>query len=460
MSRKIDAVLDKLEKVGGLSSDGRAWLVAACDPFHDTDLVLAGYPDVTSASTVVQLVKKQFQIAVPTSGRGSVTSGANWDCSITLFPTSHYISAATTANFNPANGTLSGQSTCSVSAGGLTVSAGPQGNALWPTTALPDPLSTFSGVGCPEYCKGNARVIGMGFEVVNTTAAINRQGQVTAWRMPNIDTTIGCTLPVATTPPSAFDLNVTLQRFPPPLLADAMLLYGSRSWGAEEGAYVVSRLTSTDNGMGQPTTKGLCYSPDDIDASANTVIKLYSYGTPGSPGQAYLDAPFDISGVHFTGLSYATTLTVNVRWLIERMPGPKETDLVVLATPSPTYDPLAFDLYTRCMRDMPPGVMLKENPLGEWFKSALSSAADFLPVIGNALNNALPGAGAVGGALGQLARGISQAIPGKAPPQAQTLPGSASGGASGGSAAPTSSGLKRLGLKKRKKVAVRAKKSS
>jgi hypothetical protein len=90
MSRKIHSLLDKLERSNQLTQDGRNWLIAACDPFHDTDLALSGYPDVTSASTVVQLVKKQIVISAP----GSLTAGANWDVNIVQWPTIGAISGA------------------------------------------------------------------------------------------------------------------------------------------------------------------------------------------------------------------------------------------------------------------------------------------------------------------------------------------------------------------------------
>jgi hypothetical protein len=120
--------------------------------------------------------------------------------------------------------------------------------------------------------------------------------------------------------------------------------------------------------------------------------------------------PFDTSGVHFTGLSYTTTLTVNVRWLIERIPGPNEADLVVLATPSASYDSLALELYTRCVNDMPPGVMLSENPLGEWFRDALSKVSDWAPKVGNALGTFIPGASIIGNGVGMAAGAAKKMI--------------------------------------------------
>lgn len=442
-------MLDRMEKTTGLTTDGRDWLIAAVDPFHDRDLSLAGYPDLTTAATVVQLVKKSIQITVPTSGNGTVTSGANWDCSICLFPSSSQNSVSAYGTMtNAAAYTPTG--TRVVFAGGLCVASGPQGASLWPSASDNAPAATYTGLGWNEYARGNVRVIGMGFEVVNTTANINKQGQVTAWRMPNINTPMSCYTNSGTTPNVAVPGPFNLSRFPPATLADAQLLFGSRSWAAEEGAYVVSRQTDTTNPMVQPTTVQTVYTGSDMDAANTGSVVLFSAAIPNQPYTRIAFSNFDLSGVHFTGLSNATSMTVNVRWLIERMPGPQEMDLVVLATPSAPYDAVALELYTRCLRDMPPGVMLKENPLGEWFRQALSSAADFLPTLGAALNNALPGAGAIGGSLGTLAKTVANMIkPKEENPQGQKLLGSASDLSKGDR--PVAKNLARLGIKAGKK---------
>jgi hypothetical protein len=270
----------------------------------------------------------------------------------------------------------------------------------------------------------------MGFEVINTTSELNKQGQVLVWRMPNILTPQLIQQSIATVPPVTYSTLNLQSRFPPATIGDAELLYGSRSWAAKEGAYVISRLTDTTNHLSQPSWQGIVISPFDVDPNATTPYAYFSSTGASSfhtPPQVVSD--YDISGCHFTGLSFTTTLTVNVRWIIERMPGTQESDLVVLATPSAPYDPLALELYTQCMRDMPPGVMLSENPLGEWFRAALSKVADFAPLVGTALNTLVPGAGGVGAALGTASRTISNLLPTQTKEQEiepKTMPSSSS----------------------------------
>jgi len=425
-SRSIDGILSALERNSSLSSDGRAWLIAACDPFHDTDITLAGYPDVNTSATVVQLIKKQLQVTVPST----VTSPNNWDASIVLFPTMATVDYGILNNTDNLGKVIGSTAANAFNAGGLVVNAGPQGSVLWPnaqnTQISASVTSQFLDVS--EFIKGSARVIAMGFEVVNTTADINKQGQVTAFRLPSNRTDTQLYVPLiggASPPTSVVACPGVLNRFPPGTLGDAQLIFGSRSWAAREGSYTVCRQNSADNPLTYPDFIPDYYTPFDIGYN-NTLppIPTGAVYTPnfldGINGQKPVDihAPFDLSGTHYTGLSYQTTLTVNVRWLIERSPGPNEPDLVVLATPSSASDPLALELYTHCMMKMPPGVMLSENPLGEWFRNALSTVATWAPKIGNVLGNVIPGAQVVGQAVGKGAGVARNLIPiGKKLPQ-------------------------------------------
>lgn len=419
-TRKIDNLLDGLERQNLLTPEGRAWLIAACDPFHDEDFRLEGYPDIMTSSTVVQLVKKSFQVTVPTTGAGAVVSPNNWDCSIALYP--HM--ATQTLNISTvsdATGTINaaGSATNGNTVGGIGISAGPQGNVLWPNASTVNPSATTTGIDCSDYLKGAERIIGMAFEVINTTSDLNKQGQVTAWRQPTLwsDTSLYIIPPVVVAG-SFSEQSGYCNRFPPGTLADAQLLYGSRSWAAAEGAYVVARQSSMDNPIHQPSLSRILYSNTDSTYNAGQVF--YSRGAlSGNTMPSDIRCPFDISGVHFTGLSFTTTLTVNVRWIVERCPSQNETDLVVMATPSAPYDSLALELYCHCLRQMPPGVMLKENPLGEWFRAAISKVANSIPkvlqgvstvapIAGSLLNTFVPGAGIAGTLVGNAAGELKQ----------------------------------------------------
>jgi len=384
-------ILDKLVKQTSLTQDGRNWAVSALDPFHDKDLTLSGYPDIASGSTVVQLVKLSLNVSAPTT----VTT-STWDCSINLYNNS--ICNPNATQF--INGTSTSSGATNLIFGGLSAVGGNTGAQLLPSSAgTYDSTARSVGFTSPlNYVKGCCRVIGMGFEVVNTTAELYKQGQVTVYRQTDSPQLEHSYTTEGNLTGAYYNNIINSHRLPPGNLGDAMLLYGSRSWEAGEGCYVVSRLNNTNNPFHMPSRVIQGYTPNDVPAATGNVTQ-YFYG-PGPFGLGTnnfdLDFPFDISGAWFSGLSLSTTLQINVRWIIERMPGPQESDLVVLAQPASCYDALALELYSQAICGMPPGVRLSENPLGEWFRSALRNIVKYAPKVGEHLDSFVPGAKLLG----------------------------------------------------------------
>lgn len=451
MSEKI---LQNLVRQTSLTEDGKNWLVNAIDPFHDTDLVMSGYPDAMTTATVVQLVKTQLTIAAPASAGSS-----NWDAVVSLFPTAANAQVLfRTAMVGTTLGTY-GAVTAPLVTGGLVCTAGPAGAVLYPssTGSTVNAGATSSYASPAAFTKGQYRIIGAGFEVVNSTAPINQQGQCTVWRMPSVP--FNSVVYPNSTP--FYPCPYTGSRLPPGTLGEAMSLYGSRSWHAKEGCYVVARQNSAVNNCTSAYYQNILYSDTDFTTLAGAPGAALAYNLYGNhyataPWISLCDkiSPFDLSGATFTGLSNATTLTINVRWLIERVPSPQEPDLVCLATPSSCYDPIALELMTQAMCLAPPGVMLSENPLGEWFKTALRMVADYAPKIGASLSAAgVPFAGTAGHIAGGLAQGTQLILKEKKkrenhkPP----LPGSSSSGETRGKASPSKQTNKSPGHKSPKK---------
>jgi len=412
MSRRINQLLDSLERSSTLSEDGRAWLIAAVDPFHDADLKLAGYPSLATGGSIVQLVKQQLQLSVPLAGNGIVTAGQNWDCSIVMFPNLNNTQIQSSSAVNIFGALSPGVTTNGISQGGITVSAAPQGVQLWPTATFNSGSVsvTNSSLNVLPYIKGPSRVIAMGFEVVNTTAPLTKQGQVTCWRQPVDFTPSQYSGTVATTPAVVSNITFLNTKYPPATLATAMLLDGSLSWDAAEGAYVVGRQNESSNPPKMPSFQRLAYVLGDLASGVNDTIHTSSFinGTPLELSDLY--CPFDQSGAYFTGLSYTTTLTINYRVYIERFPSSLEPDLVVLATPTCILDELALEIYMHALTKMPPGCMLKENPLGEWFTKALTQVAEWAPKIGMGLAGVHPAAPMIGNLVGKLSNKVAKKV--------------------------------------------------
>jgi len=52
--------------------------------------------------------------------------------------------------------------------------------------------------------------------------------------------------------------------------------------------------------------------------------------------------------------------------------------LVVLARPSPTYDPKALQFISETVRHLPPGVKVGDNDTGSWFADLIQTGADYI----------------------------------------------------------------------------------
>jgi hypothetical protein len=224
---------------------------------------------------------------------------------------------------------------------------------------------------------------------------------------------MGVTLNVGATDEKVRAMSFPVGVLPPSTQASASLFPNSKTWNATEGVYLVAAMNNTENpyftptpgisGMISPTSAvamedgvgWVGYLPrlragelaDNLDYSACTTVW-----------------PWDVSGCVFSGLNEFSTLQVTVRYYIERHPSIAEPDLLVLArTPCP-YDPTVQEIYARAMHELPVGVPVGMNPLGEWFNEVLDAVATWAPQVGSALGNIIPGASMVGNAFGMGAK--------------------------------------------------------
>lgn len=395
MSARTDRILDKAVTTGTLSSSGKDFLVAALDPFHDSQLKdLQGWPDLETTSSVVRLIKQTINI--------STNQGTNpWDCYIDLFPWLNRL------NFTHTNSTFGGRvdntvlydpATTPVNYGGLTVSGVASGATVdWST--LNDRIN---GLSLPnEFAEGTFRIVGIGFEVTNTTAELYKQGQALVYRQPN-----------PSPKPCAFKFHsndgagivdrgtytCVEYNVPPSNAAQTMLLPGTRSWAAEEGCYVVGTFVGQDNppvavnytcpvmqffsGNSDTAFNQPAVPAAPITNASNLIIPLPLAPTIKSrvvnAAQPTLLMPIHMCGARFIGLSPQTTLAVTLNMYVESFPTVAEEGILVLATPSAQYDPVALEIFSHALTYLPVGVPVAENGLGEWFKKAMQFANDYI----------------------------------------------------------------------------------
>jgi len=421
---KSERVLEKIGARLGITEEGKKWVIAAVDPWHDTPINVRGFPDTNEAASVVQVVKMSRSISIADFEPSRTTP---WDVQIHQFPWMQPLRMVSCNFSNTVNGDqrtgygdiLIGSSTTTPGSintslgtyGGLGVSFGTSdGHApfTWANTTTITPFST----GLNPYLVGEYRVIAMGFEVINTTSDLNIQGLCTVYRQPmaSLDSaktvlaTAGQILTGSVTDLGFGYPSIVLTNQPPIGTGEALLLEGSKQWKAKEGCYVVPTMNSNENSTGANYTTPMMHissqdSPHNVGwdwgvglANAVTVPSTWTALPIPVSGATYTphlfgtgvawQQPFNHAGAFFTGLSPATTLTINAIYYVERFPSQQDSELVVLAQNSMRQDCVAIDLYSEIIREMPVGVPQRMNGLGEWFADAVSSAVDFVsPVL-------------------------------------------------------------------------------
>jgi hypothetical protein len=452
-------VLDKIGARLGITQAGKEWLTAAVDPFHDTPLLVTGFPDVNEASSVVQVVRLSSTISAPSGVEG------NWDVHIHQFPWQRRCNGSGGNWSNTVDGDQStgfgmfllgsstttptpvASSTCNY--GGLVYDAVASGN---PTFVYNDTGSNVPfDTQLQPYLVGEYRVIAMGFEVVNTTSELNIQGLCTVYRQPcgaldsakTVLVTSGATVNGSTTALNFGYPAIVSTSNPPANTAEALLLDGSKQWKAKDGCYVVPTFNSSENPAGfnpvsvisklsksDPTSNTFSWQymiPGGVNIPAFQEIIIpisaANYVVSAIPTGALQFQSFNHSGAYFSGLSNSTTLQLNAVYYIERFPSQQDSALVVLARSSPRLDCVALDLYSEIMKEMPVGVPQAENGFGDWFADAVSSAADFVSPVLSAIP--LPMTQTLSGMV-KTAGNMAKSIAGKKEAVGQTYSATAS----------------------------------
>jgi hypothetical protein len=384
-----------------------SWLTLAVDPWHDTPVTgLEGLPDQGIGKSVSFQVVQEVSISKNTA---PVTLPAgNWKVRIGTYPklTQEYMS---TGIFR--GDVISTDNTTSGILNSVQISYAPDGTDFSDlgVGGLP---GAVQGMNLPlDYTKGVVKVLGIGIEVINTTAPLHKQGLMSCCRMVQPDSEPFVNYLALASPANAWcTKTITPIRTLPKNLSEMALYPGFAQEEAIEGYYApvllkfnrprhypvpCTTLLLTDD-----TTAGINYAPPaagiDCYVSAVTTVTVPGnttlfHGNRDLP--LYYDA--DSNVVMFTGLSDETTLTARVRYICERFPSDQESQILVMATPSATYDPVALELYSRAVQKLPAGVPFTENPAGEWWQKMIASIAD---VAAPFLNSFAPGLGSLASA--------------------------------------------------------------
>lgn len=400
-----------------LTNDGKEWLTAALDPFHDYNHQIAGYPDTDVSQTTVSCYQYEYSLTAPPLAGGDTT----WNAHVFSLPLASSFQTAGIYNETTDWSKITEPNPAStISLGPLNIHAVSSSSTLGPTivanadfrhSVLP-PVAGFGN----DLSTGCSRIIACGFEVHNTTAEIYKQGAVCTYRMPQA----GNANQVMFSNFAATSYGtVTGRRYraPPTTVAQANLLKGTRTWDAKSGVYATVFQATVANPLLQQASEHFLLDPSPAPGPTSVVV-----GSPLVPGLPLVNPtnytptplqtmPFDTTGALFTGLSTQTTLTIKARFYVERAPTWAEPQLAVLASPSAGYDVTALELYSQVINMLPPAVMVGENAKGDWWRAVVSVLKHVSGPLGLALSPFIPGASLVGAAVGQVSGQVNTKRP-------------------------------------------------
>lgn len=407
--------LDQLVKNNKLTADGRDWLTLALDPFHDYEHPAAGFPDADGSQTLVSCYTYQYDLSKPAGLVG------NWDAHVYNTPLCSF-SNKTMTSVNAQWTSLIHTADSKILAP-LVIESGPSGSDLSNPAGANVNCAGLPALGVEDLVAGITRVIGMGFEITNTTSSLNKQGAVTTYRMPQYVDSISqvglCNL-AATVKGS---VNVRRFRKPPQAPSVLNIMKGSRTWEAAEGVYATCVMNSEINPMMmadnvvciESTNAHLGNVSVDATTGYTNVWPNVGPALTAFAGDLQQITPFDTTGAYFTGLSEETTLTIKLRVYVEKAPGWTEPALAVLCTPSAGRDDLAMTLYSHAISQLPVAVTVKENGIGDWFKGVVNVLRDVSSTAGVFMNPIMPGSAQLGRAVSTVLDTVSRAIPSKKP---------------------------------------------
>jgi hypothetical protein len=401
------ALLDRIERCG-TTRQGAQWVLNALDPFHDKDMPLAPFPDAEAGRSVVQSIKKNMTITAPSS----VSAGETWDCHVVLLPVvrkgvyqcyeQRYLNTdasygSDTAMKNELRHPTT-ERTVSIPEGIVLASSVPSQQATFNNsgTGSGGNREEFNGITIDEHLpssssEGAFRLLGVGFEVHNVTPELNKSGAVTVYEQASDDSTECFAMKDAAGSLKGYSQSTRLIKGPPINEGNAKLL-GGLTWSAAEGCYFPGRIeienskpvriASGFNGImtgeyDEDPTKQACLVPADAQAMVDITADQ------GPPAGARLAT--SVKGAYFTGLSYETVLNVNLACFMEQFPA-SNSSLITLANPRPGADPQALECYSRIVAEMHPGVMVKHNDAGDFFRGLVKTAHSVLGKATPALN--------------------------------------------------------------------------
>lgn len=426
---RIMADFEKLTTATGCDDNAKAWLKTALDPFHDYDTLISGIPDNDSQNSVVQILNRIVTIAAP----AGLDPGQTWSAHISVLPLASevpcnaYLQDVVGAADSSTIRAQEGSGGVGWTMGTVTVVSQGTGKPRraydeswpdftngsdannWSDATVGNETRQFRGVGYEsDNTQSMKKLIAGGFEIHNDTAALYKQGSCTVYSSP-----------MGSVPePGAFAdnsvtstdhlMNFRKSRQPPISMEQAAQLPNSRTWEAAEGCYVPIRLGDhTDYEIARRSTFRTAQTDDSESLSFESGMVQFSPILTHEPYRyKHRAAELECTGAYFSGLSPETVLTLKTKFIVETAPSTANMSMLSMATPTPAYCPRALELYHQVIRKLPPGVMVKYNDKGDWFRSITAVIRDVAPMVAPFLAFR-PGIAAALATAGSVAGGLN-----------------------------------------------------
>lgn len=385
------ALVDRAVREGRLSPDDVAYIKVATDPYHDTAIEhFNGIPDDYPGKSITEIITSTVTVQTP-YGAGS----GNYNCRIYNYPflgTQQIDRSTSFSNYYKQEANVaSPKNYVTIGTGNVDYSLGEFSDYPTYITQIAPPDSALVG---------SIKIAGLGIEVVNTTAELYKQGMCSIARMPQMMSSNVNTARIYGNggPAAAFSTSNCIPIVSPPTTLAELTTYPDyRQWEAKEGAYAVIRQydVASHSPMGdlslvrfvddEPIASSIDITDHHRDTSHMYATAGGVYGTDFyQDKRPVISCPSDSVVMFFTGLSESTTMTVRFKWFIERRVNtsiPALQPLVPFVKDSPSINPEVIQLVSMLWRELPPAVMFKENPAGEWFDRILAGIGEYGPKI-------------------------------------------------------------------------------
>jgi len=395
----------------GGTDAGAEWAIQTLDPFHDVELPNCnGAPNGSGLPVVHQCIRQQVTIRKPA---GVTTPG--WDCHIINFPfvdpMPFIVGGLLEAPFTSTPGVndyitplWTGDNSHQATLGGVTAISGAVGfDSTTPYTSPNTVGTTWQNISPPAvFTHGSYRISASAFEVRSVGPELYRSGTANMWQLPVPDVSTAVTTVMSSYTGSTFNQtmtgNATIFDAWPGTESAAMIIPSTITGAAIDGCYVVARMNTLfpriidSNGhcyiLRAPTQtayNNLTYNSGDpngavqLTAAYGPSVYKMSYSVSGGAANfatlavAASVGEFDLSGAQFLGLSDTDVLTITVKWYITRYPSENQLEILVSQRPAPVYDPVAFQWYSKHASLLPSGVRVRDNALGDWFRSVVGT---------------------------------------------------------------------------------------